>query len=129
MKKIILTVISVILLTACVQQTEEKTSWNLETDNDLGKKYTGQAQLNGWIIYKDFYVEENVPHFHVSSEDISKLPPEIQDENEYFLDSEVKDHISILETYNEENPATIVVDEISIMAEGSPTMHLIEIVQ
>ena len=125
MKKVlILTTLLTIIFSSCTP----KTSWTLEIDNDLGKKYTGQAELHGWIIYKSFYVEENIPHFHVLNEDIKKLPQEIHHKSDYFLNTDSKEAISILETYSENNPATILVDELNIMAEGSPSLHLVEII-
>lgn len=102
---------------------KEVNGWLLIVDTDLGKKFTGNAQLTGTVVMKDMYVDMIVPHIHLEQSQLKKLPEKT--EHTYFrltgTDQEV------FEKYKE-SPITIVVNELSIMGEGSPSLNVVEII-
>lgn len=94
----------------------EGAKWELEQGfppyaDPLALIYSGKAELTGWIIYASFYGGEPETRFHVSDEDLKKLPPTMQGHSNYALETS-EEMISQLEKYTEQNPATLVVDKV-----------------
>lgn len=136
MKKILTILLTLLLMIACIPQPPQTAYWMQVLDNDMGEKYEGSAQLTGWIIYEPYYGNApDEPHFHVLN--VENLPVEITGRlpgksylQNYAINrgEELDPRILMqLETYSEENPATIMVDEIELPSEGSPILSLIEI--
>ncbi len=97
--------------------------------------YTGKAELSGWIIHKPAYVGEAEAHFHVSDDDVQKLPPSLHHRQDYLLMSDInewtrvgEDIIKNLEAISEAEMATIIVDKAAIAIEGSPALNFVNIV-
>lgn len=151
MKKIILAVLVMLFITGC-SATETSTEGSSETENAVWKLdensnpdspvYKGESELKGWIVQEPKYIDDIYPHFHVSSDSLKNFPASIQDRENYLLKEweEIgstkpklvdvsQDIIKELETYNESNPATIIVDAIYVSQEGSPSLGFIEIVK
>lgn len=116
----------------------EDANWAIESGippwAELLLIYSGQATLSGWIEYLPAYVGEPEAHFRVADADVKKLPPSLQNHQNYLLlqpGSEVKDWqrlnenaIKELESATESDPATIIVDRAAIAIEGSPALRL-----
>lgn len=136
MKKITLLLVSLIFLFGCTSQA----SWVTETKTDLVTTYKGTAQLQGWMLYKPYYAGKAVqPHFHVADESLISLPPELikkLPDKPYLREFVIMAHsgdevvlapedvISNLKNFDQKNIATITVDEIDVVSEGSPFLIL-----
>lgn len=155
MKKIIFAALLALLITGCAAQEApqetakdessktESIAWKLdESSNPDAPVYTGESELKGWIVQEPKYIDDIYPHFHVSSDSLKNFPASIQDRENYLLKEwqEIgstkpklvdvsQDIIKELETYNESNPATIIVDAIYVSQEGSPSLGFVEIVK
>ncbi len=102
---------------------KEVNGWLLIVDTDLGKKFTGNTQLTGTVVMKDMYVDMIVPHIHLEQSQLKKLP-EKNDHTEFRLTGTDQE---VFEKYKESS-ITIVVNELSIMGEGSQSLNVVEII-
>lgn len=153
MKKISILVTTLFVLLACAQNgapntaqntapntaqnTIQDNGWTQEFSNSLGQKYTGNVELKGWLTNKSRYGDETPePHFHISNESMKNLPENIN--NADFRLTTAKDGkntavsqeiISDLSSFSEQNPATILVDELIFYSEGTPTLNFRELNQ
>lgn len=107
MKKIL--IIAALVLTACSPNWQEIHSG----------VYEGELEIQGSIIYKAQYIDDEKPHILVSDDDLYLLPR--QDKAEYLLIDAPK--------LSEDTPITIKVTKIEYPMEGSPLMTFSEIAE
>lgn len=92
--------------------------------------YEGQVELAGWIEEKTFYGDEKSPHFHIV--DKTQIPSHIETQDFLLLgeDGQILDEAIIdqLKQKSEAMPLTILVDQLKINMEGSPSLRYIKIV-
>jgi len=94
--------------------------------------YEGKVTLTGWIENVPSYVPgTEQDHFTLSDESLAKMPSDLlHKENRYYQLNGVTDEQMVeLKTATKENPATIIVDKLTIVQEGTPSLRLVSIVK
>lgn len=113
-------------------EVSTQTPWVMTAGQmDDFREYEGLVDLKGWIIDKNYYVEDIRPHFHVADESVASLPGGERfrdfvinvtiDGEEVAAPDEV---ISELRSATESSPITVKADKITVHLEGSPYIHL-----
>lgn len=94
--------------------------------------YKGRVELKGWIENVPAYVEgTETDHFRVAEESVKDLPNDLfQKGNRYYqLTSADAATMTELKTYSKDKPATIIVDELKVVQEGTPFLNFVKIVK
>ncbi|MBI4235104.1 hypothetical protein HY604_02290, partial [Candidatus Peregrinibacteria bacterium] len=96
--------------------------------------YMGSATIEGWMIFTTSYVSGLSAHFHVSPNSIEKLPPSLQNQEDFLVQYRDKDgrwqrledesEMPSLFKYSEKNPGKIKITGILRQMEGSPYISL-----
>ena len=95
--------------------------------------YKGNVKLDGWIIYKDRYVDDMTAHFHVADQSLKNLPPHLS-HRDFILTVYNEDDTKTIpateqiveKLKNEGEPVSILVDRLEVHMEGSPSLNLID---
>lgn len=116
----IISVLAVLILTACSQQGWTLTSGTPPYADPDPLIYEGNVQLTGWVVYQPVYVGEEVAHFHVANAEA--LPKNIKQIN-YQIQAPESVKNEILKS-TEENPITIHATKIRVNMEGSPVLTI-----
>jgi len=118
------------------------TKWTLEkgippsADPD-NFEYFGGTEIKGWIVLEPTYVGDPVKQFKVHPDDIINLPPAFRHRDVFQLkDYSLKERyrpisegiMAELSMYSEQNPATISIQTIYALMEGTPFIGLKEII-
>ena len=88
--------------------------------------YEGRVELKGWIEIVPAYVEgTETEHFRISDESLSQMPSDLlKKDNVYYLLESIDDKtMAELKLYNKDNPATIIVEGLTVVQEGSPRLE------
>ncbi|MBI4232713.1 hypothetical protein HY605_05785 [Candidatus Peregrinibacteria bacterium] len=92
--------------------------------------YEGQVELSGWIEEKTVYGNEKLPHFHIS--DKALVPSHLETQDFLLINNEgqllEQQSIELIKTKSEAMPVTILVDQLKISMEGSPSLRFVKIV-
>lgn len=110
--------------------------WTIEVNDDLGTQYVREVNLKGWIIYRSGYVgPPEEPHFRIAEESYEELPSHVSSRLEvkphlgdYRLRNATDSDIERLLQYSEGNPATIKINRLTVLSEGTPLLDFVEIV-
>jgi len=125
----ILLSIAVFLITACGNgQSWTRTSDDTEDPNPDAIFYSGKAVLSGWGIEVPYYKGDPELHFHVATESIKALPQDINFKKwdwNFKLENSDKDFNEILAKSTQLSKIEIIVDEVKIVQEGHPVLHLV----
>lgn len=99
--------------------------WILEVDTENGKIYKGEAEFTGEVIYLSRYANEpEEPHFHVSDESMKNLPQGIS-ARDYRIESDGPD----MNGLGIDKTITILVNELQIFSEGTPSVNIKKILE
>gem|GEM_PF-3562478 len=93
--------------------------------------YEGRVTLKGWIENVPSYVPgTEKDHFTVAEDSVSKMPGDLlHKENRYYQLTGINDvQMTELKNATKENPVTIVVDRLTIVMEGTPSLNFVSIV-
>ncbi len=101
------------------------TSWTIITQNDLGTKYSGFAEVTGEVIMKSRYVGEPVPHISLNEDELKKLP-KMESYDEFYLNGEEAGLLSEHFKKYEKMAVTVTVTAITIPSEGSPSLKVVD---
>jgi hypothetical protein len=146
----VLIILAILLLAACqvsnlefqlesAQLSPESTSSNLLLFSGTPPYadpspiiYKGEVKLEGEIVYKEKYVGDLTPHFRVAEESLKNLPPHLS-HRDFTLTTYYEDNSKIIpattevidKIKSEGELASIMVDQLVIYFEGSPSLNLI----
>jgi len=93
--------------------------------------YEGRVTLKGWIENVPAYVAgTEKDHFTVAEESVSKMPNDLlHKENRYYQLTNISEaQMAELKKATKEKPMAIVVDKLTIVMEGTPSLNFVSIV-